>query len=405
MRNIFRRISEIIIPTVYDDALSYGQLLNKVVCSLNSVIKWVNELPHVHTINGAKGNVTLKKLRFTGYSNAEYNGADDVTVHIPVNPPEGGIAQLSFTGGASGVYDGNEALTVEIPEVTSVNGQTGDVLVTAESIGAVTPLTMPQSLPNPMPLIINEGGNEKVYDGTQAVSVCVDCGGSGSGAVQSVNGKTGNVILSASDVGALSVSSRAANPFALIMTGAVDAVYDGSRQITIDIPAGGGEGGGAVTSVNGQTGAVVLDANAVGALPNTVNTLPNPYGISFTGFIESYYDGRNERIVRIPSRPSANNPSTTTVPAGITSFSVPLHLPGIYIIVLEGQLAVDFQNLGVNVWANHSIMSINYDPVTMFRSFMFNVESSQLAVPLQFKFSQATGVESYMRIYRLTLTE
>lgn len=76
----------------------------------------------------------------------------------------------------------------------------------------------------------------------------------GGGAVDSVNGQTGDVVLDAEDVGALPDSYTAPVISVNGMTGAVV------------IPTGG-----AVDSVNGQTGAVVLDAEDVGALPDTYN--------------------------------------------------------------------------------------------------------------------------------------
>lgn len=74
----------------------------------------------------------------------------------------------------------------------------------------------------------------------------------GSGAVSSVNGQTGDVVLDASDVGALPDTYVAPVTSVNGMTG--DVVISG---------------GGAVDSVNGHTGVVVLDAADVGALPDT----------------------------------------------------------------------------------------------------------------------------------------
>lgn len=72
--------------------------------------------------------------------------------------------------------------------------------------------------------------------------------------------------------------------------------------------AGGGEpSGGAVSSVNGQTGAVVLNAEDVGALPDTTQipavpaALPNPYKLTFTGAVSAEYDGSAAVSVEIPS--------------------------------------------------------------------------------------------------------
>lgn len=71
--------------------------------------------------------------------------------------------------------------------------------------------------------------------------------------------------------------------------------------------AGGGEpSGGAVSSVNGQTGTVVLNAEDVGALPDTTQipavpaALPNPNKLTFTGAVSAEYDGSEAVSVEIP---------------------------------------------------------------------------------------------------------
>lgn len=78
---------------------------------------------------------------------------------------------------------------------------------------------------------------------------------SGGGAVASVNGKTGTVVLAAADVGALATSAAGA-------AGGVATLDTSGKVPAAQLPAAGG---GAVTSVNGFTGAVVLAAADVGA--------------------------------------------------------------------------------------------------------------------------------------------
>ena len=77
------------------------------------------------------------------------------------------------------------------------------------------------------------------------------------GTVGSVNGKTGEVVLDSTDVGAQAALVSGEN----IKTINNESIL-GSGNITIQ------GGGGAVGSVNGKTGAVVLDAEDVGALPD-----------------------------------------------------------------------------------------------------------------------------------------
>lgn len=138
---------------------------------------------------------------------------------------------------------------------------------------------------------------------TQWVNAAIAAaGGGGSGAVTSVNGKTGEVVLSASDVGAASNSDLANYVTTDAMnteltnystTAAIDtklADYqpkliagDGiaiSESNVISVT--GGTGGGAVSSVNGKTGEVVLNATDVGAITGAeadtkITTALEPY--------------------------------------------------------------------------------------------------------------------------------
>lgn len=118
-------------------------------------------------------------------------------------------------------------------------------------------------------------------------------GGGGTGAVSSVNGKTGEVVLSASDVGAASISDLASYVTTDAMnteltnfatTASVDtklADYQpkliAGDGIAISesnvISATGGSGGGAVTSVNGNTGAVVLTGDNIMTTSDSATSL------------------------------------------------------------------------------------------------------------------------------------
>lgn len=170
---ILRKLSDIIIPTVYADALSYGQIQEKIRCALNQVIEWINNTKFVHSINGVSGDVKLKKLKFSGYMDAEYDGSKEVEIVLPVNPEGGVIAQLKFTGAYDVTYDGTQAVTIPLNFVTNVNGQTGSVNITAAGLGAVTPDLLPTKLPNPYPLTVIEGGERRVYDGSSSMAISI----------------------------------------------------------------------------------------------------------------------------------------------------------------------------------------------------------------------------------------
>lgn len=295
-------VSNIIIPTVYDDALSFLENLERLADKVNEVAEKYGSLDYVKSVNGKTGYVQLAKLKFTGGSNAEYNGSEDVTVNIPVGVRKGELAELRFTGGATGTYDGSEALTIDVPNpssaVDSVNGQTGDVVITAKDLGAVTPADIPKTLPNPQKLIFT-GGVVGEYDGSTPFTVNVPSEIPQS-AVTSVNGQTGAVVLTPEDVGAAGINDipkTLPNPKKLRFTGASNAEYDGSTSVTVDIPRPITP---PVTSVNGQVGAVSLKASDVGALPNTTTALPNPKPIKFTGAVVGSYNGAAEVTIDIP---------------------------------------------------------------------------------------------------------
>lgn len=290
MYNFFRRIGEIIIPTVYSDALSYGEFLGKLTNKLREVVDWINNTKFVNTINGATGDVKLGTLHFSGYTNKSYDGSANVEVHIPTGTGAGEIAELTFTGASTGVYNGSEAMTINIPggTVASVNGKTGVVTLNAEDVGAVDVEDLPKKLPNPQTLTLKKNGETKIYDGS--VPIEFDVSGQ-TGGVTSVNGQTGAVVLDANSVNAIpNTVNRMPNPYALIFGGAVSATYDGTQAVTVNIPAGGGSG--AVTSVNGKTGAVTLKVSDIqGAaktseIPNRVVMTPISSGVvSGTGTV------------------------------------------------------------------------------------------------------------------------
>lgn len=132
-------------------------------------------------------------------------------------------------------------------------------------------------------------------------------GGSGGGAVSSVNGKTGEVVLSAADVGAASTSDLASYVTTDAMnteltnyatTSSMDAKLSEYQPKLIAgdgiaisdsnvISVTGGTGGGAVESVNGKTGAVVLTGNDIkvdtGDSASTITATLDAYATMITG--------------------------------------------------------------------------------------------------------------------------
>lgn len=206
--------------------------------------------------------------------------------------------------------------------VESVNGKVGVVLLTAANVGALPANTF---IPVKVSELANDSGYQTAADVATAISgkqdtlvagtnitivgnVISATGGGGGGAVDSVNGYTGVVVLTAADVGALPdttpiptntsdlnndsgfITSAAlptkvsdlTNDAGYITSAAIptdvsdftnDAGYITSADIPTNVSAFVNDAGyltsAPVTSVNGQTGAVVLTASDVSALPSS----------------------------------------------------------------------------------------------------------------------------------------
>ena len=88
------------------------------------------------------------------------------------------------------------------------------------------------------------------FDGSNFVAIPTPNGGSG-GAVDSVNGQTGTVVLNLGDLNNVDTSG---------LTAGQVIEYNGTNFVAINTPSGGS---GAVDSVNGQTGTVTLNADDI----------------------------------------------------------------------------------------------------------------------------------------------
>ena len=378
----FRFWCQKVLPLVYDDSLSYYELLCKVVCKLNELaenqnnlsdeIKQVaqdlndfkNQVPGmieakvqewldnyiathglVNSVNGMTGVVTLtaanvgaianvngsvknnniadgaittekiadgavtgdkiagkaitankladgvipeklpnpQKLTFSGGATGEYDGSEAVNINIPAGGGGGGNAPLTFTGAVDATYDGTEAVTVDIPRggggggaVDSVNGMTGTVVL--KKLTAVEGLSM---------------SGEDGYNGSAEQSVGIAPGGVSGDKIADnaiTSQKIANDAVTADKIAGGAITSdkmasgviptKLPNPQKLTFSGAVTGEYDGSAEVNINIPNGGG--GGAVNSVNGMTGDVVLKK------------------LTFTGGATGTYDGSEALSVDVP---------------------------------------------------------------------------------------------------------
>lgn len=201
----FRFWCQKVLPLVYDDSLSYYELLCKVVCKLNELAENQNNLSD-------EIKAVAKDL-------------DDFKAQVP------GMVEAKVEE-----WLNNYITTHGL--VNSVNGMTGVVTLTAASVGAIA----------------NVNGsvkNNNIADG----AVTAEKIGDGAVTGDKIAGKS----ITANKLADGVIPEKLPNPQKLTFTGAVTGEYDGSQAVNIDIPAGGGGGGGgAVDSVNGMTGAVVL---------------------------------------------------------------------------------------------------------------------------------------------------
>lgn len=183
--NPFRFWCQKVLPLVYDDSLSYYELLCKVVGKLNELAENQNNLSD-------EIKAVAKDL-------------DDFKAQVP------GMVEAKVEE-----WLNNYITTHGL--VTSVNGMTGEVTLTAADVGAIA----------------NVNGSVK-------------------------NNNIADGAVTTDKMAAGVIPTKLPNPQKLTFSGAVTGEYDGSQAVNIDIPAGGGGGGGgAVDSVNGMTGAVVL---------------------------------------------------------------------------------------------------------------------------------------------------
>ena len=305
----FRFWCQKVLPAVYDDSLSYYELLCKVVAKLNEVINSQNST-NDHAAELAQQFEQLKNdLQGTVESEAEKIVDNYVKTNNLVKSINGITAvgeagavtlQASDVGAIANVNDSVKENNIQDGAVTadklapgavpvkSVNGKTGEVQITAEEVGALPNTAGSVGTSNLQDRAV---GTDKIGDG----AVTGDKLSDDAVPVKSVNTKTGEVVLSADDVGAIANTDGAVttpkmadysvtNPKIAVGTITPDRMADQGVEnagkllkIGADGKAAWLSGEGTVTagveSVNGKDGVVTLSADDVGAIKNAANAV------------------------------------------------------------------------------------------------------------------------------------
>lgn len=211
------------LPTTLPSA-SYVRFINGATGAYNGAGEVVVKIPrqpdNVYSVNGQSGVVTIgagdigaaiarqiptelpspNSIEFTGVDNGTYDGSDELIVNVPT-PPANNVTSVNnltgavvldyaivgalsddvtelknpkpvvFTGLVNTFYDGSADVEINIPPealtVTSVNGYTGAVRLSAEDIGA-TPATTTIKCPAALTW---SGNNFGSYDGSASTFI------------------------------------------------------------------------------------------------------------------------------------------------------------------------------------------------------------------------------------------
>lgn len=307
----FRFWCQKVLPLVYDDSLSYYELLCKVVGKLNELAENQNNLSD--EIKAVAKDLDDFKTQVPGMVEAKVEEwlNNYIATHGLVNSVNGMTGVVTLTA-------------ADVGAIANVNGSVknnniADGAVTADKLAAGV---IPTKLPNPQKLTFS-GAVTGEYDGSQAVNINIPAGGGegGGGAVDSVNGMTGAVVLKKLTAGE-----------GLSMSGADG--YNGSAEQTVGIAPGGVStdkiANNAVTADKIAAGTITSDKMESGVIPTK---LPNPEVLTFTGAVTGEYDGTNALTVNIPnqSKPSFIRFREVITIGGVATTVSMIYNPGVCI--------------------------------------------------------------------------
>ena len=328
--NPFRFWCQKVLPLVYDDSLSYYELLCKVVGKLNELAENQNNLSD--EIKAVAKELDDFKNQVPGMVEAKVEEwlNNYITTHGLVNSVNGMTGVVTLTAADVGaianvngsVKNNNIADGAVTTEKIADGAVTGDKIAgKAITANKLADGVIPEKLPNPQKLTFT-GAVTGEYDGSQAVNIDIPAGGGGGGggAVDSVNGMTGAVVLKKLTAGeGMTMSGEdgyngSAEQTVGIAPGGVSSDKIANGAVTADKMASGG-----ISSDKIADGAITADKIASGVIPTK---LPNPHKLTFTGAASGTYDGSADKSVKIPTVPSKlPNPNKLTFSGAVSGSS------------------------------------------------------------------------------------
>ncbi len=152
MLNELRAWCNKILPLAYSEALSYYEALNKTRKKVNEIIDYVNNIGDcVYTVNGkepVEGNVDVGTVTSVNNTQPDENG--NITI-----PTIGGVSSVNNKTGVV-ILDASDVGAMPdnyTPPVSSVNNKTGAVTLNASDVGA-----MPDNYTAPVSSVNNKTG-------------------------------------------------------------------------------------------------------------------------------------------------------------------------------------------------------------------------------------------------------
>lgn len=177
------------------------------------------------------------------------------------------------------------------PPVTSVNGKTGAVSLVASDVGALPNTTViptvPTALKNPYPLTINGVS----YDGSEAKTVTIESTGGGASVELDTTLTQYNKAADAGAVGNAIAQETAARE------AAVNSLNEANAAQNTEIAKKANDADLAKVAKSGSYD----DLTGKPTIPTVPSALPNPNKLKLTGAVTAEYDGSSEVRVEIPA--------------------------------------------------------------------------------------------------------